>query len=414
MRGNFWVFLACLVFIVSLIAKQAPLFVIALLILLSAAASRLWNHFCLHRVEFRRTLSRHKVFCGEEIIYETEVFNRKLLPLPWLQIEDELPEEVPFVKGEIDKGYQNRVLLCERSPIGMYHKIKRRYPMRCLRRGIFAFGPTRIRSGDLFGLLEKEAVNDKLEFLTVYPRLVPLEKLGIPSRQLFGDLRKKNQLFQDPVLTAGVREYRFGDGLKRIHWKSSARIGKLQSKVYEPTSTLDLSIFLDVRTVKAPLWGSFVQLQELMIIAAASIAKHALESGFRVGLYANQSRLVSQGTVMVPHSRHVDQLEHILEALAGIHDSESLPITRFIRQEAPNLPWGSTLLVIAAQPTDELFSTLLDLQRPGRNTAFIKLGGDPVKLHDERLSVYHLADDVAWETIDHIRIEADQPGGRRP
>ena len=204
---------------------------------------------------------------------------------------------------------------------------------------------------------------------------MPLEKLGIPSQQLFGDIRLKSHLFQDPVLTAGVRDYHSGDSLKRIHWKSTARLGKLQTKVYEPTTTVDISIFLDVRTLRAPLWGSVYQLQELGIITAASISQHALKAGFRVGLYVNQITRFSQGMVTVPHSQHPDQLLQILEALAQLHQVETIPIARFIRQEASNLPWGSTLLVISAQPADKLLATLLDLKRVGRSVALVKVGG---------------------------------------
>ena len=57
------------------------------------------------------------------------------------------------------------------------------------------------------------------------------------------------------MLTAGVREYRFGDSLKRIHWKSTARLGRLQTKVYEPTTTVDISLCLDVRTYRVSKEG---------------------------------------------------------------------------------------------------------------------------------------------------------------
>jgi len=51
----------------------------------------------------------------------------------------------------------------------------------------------------------------------VYPKIVPLEKLGIPSRQPLGEIRTRNHLFHDPVLTMGIREYQFGDSMKSIH-----------------------------------------------------------------------------------------------------------------------------------------------------------------------------------------------------
>jgi uncharacterized protein (DUF58 family) len=290
-------------------------------------------------------------------------------------------------------------------PVNWYHRIKRRYPLRCQQRGLFIFGPTRIRSGDLFGFFHKDMHIGKLDYLLVYPRLVPLEKLGIPSQQLFGDIRLRRHLYQDPVLTAGVRDYHYGDSLKRIHWKSTARLGKLQTKVYETTTTVDLSIFLDVRTVKAPYWGSIYQLQELGIIAAASISRHALKEGYRVGLHVNQITRFSRGMVRVPHSQHPDQLLHILEALAQLHQAESMPASRFIQQEARNLPWGSTLVVISAQATDELLATLMDMKRMGRSVALIKVGGEVPEVSTRSLSVYHISDDVAWDVIEQVGIK---------
>jgi hypothetical protein len=133
--------------------------------------------------------------------------------------------------------------------------------------------------------------------------------------------------------------------------------------------------------------------------------------------------------VRIPHSRNANQLVSILEALARIHHSETLSISKFVRQEAPNLPWGTTLLVISAQPNDDLVSTLLDLRRPGRSTALIKIGGGTrhgpqTKPQDNRsgathggrrageLPVYHIPDDVAWKVIQSIGIQGGEEHGR--
>lgn len=405
MRGDYWLFIAFLILVASLILQQIPLVIITLLFLLTGGVSRLWNRYCLRRVEYKRNLSQDKVFFGEEIVYEIEVANRKPLPLPWIQIEDQLPQNVTLLKGRTTVTHDDRIILSNMFPLNMYHRIKRRFPMRCSRRGLFIFGPTEIRSGDLFGFFRRYMTVDKLDYLIVYPRLVPLEDLGIPSQQLFGDIRLKRHLFQDPVLTAGVREYHYGDSLKRINWKSTARHGELHTKVYEPTTTIDISIFLDVRTLPTPLFGSVVQLQELGIITAASIARDALRAGFPVGLHINQITRFSKGLVRVPHSQHPDQLLHILDALAQLHQVETIPAGRFLQREARNLPWGSTLVAITAQATDELLAQLLDMRRLGRNVVLVKVGGEVPETVADNLTVYHITDDIAWDVIEKIGLK---------
>jgi len=404
MRSDAWLLLAALILIISLILHQVPLALIALLFLLGGGVSRLWNRYCLERVEYKRRLTMNRVFFGDETVFEIEITNRKPLPLPWLHIEDEIPEQVTLLKGRAQSSAEDRRTLSNMLPINMYHRVTRRFPLKCDHRGVFLFGPTRLHSGDLFGFFRRTMAIESVDALLVYPRLVPLEQLGIPSHQFFGDIRLRQHLFQDPVLTAGVRDYYPGDSLKRIHWKSTARLGKLQTKLFEPTTTVDISMFLDVRTLEAPYWGSIQQLQELAIITAASIAQGAIESGFRVGLYVNQITRFSRGLARVPHSQHPEQLERVLEALAQVHQVDAIRLERYIRQEAASLPYGSTIVAISAAPRPELLATLLDMRRLGRSAALIKVGGEPPE-PGRGLRSYHVTDEAAWNLVEKIGLK---------
>jgi uncharacterized protein (DUF58 family) len=408
MRHSYWLFIAAALLTAGLLLHQMSLLLISLLLLLIGGMTRLWERYCLVRIEYQRRLSASRVFFGEEVQLEVEIANRKPLPLPWIQIDDEMPKEVTFLKGKTSPSHKTaRTLLSNLLSLGWYHKVKRRYPIRCLQRGFFTFGPTRIRSGDLFGFFSRQMDIQKTDYLMVYPRIVPLEKLGIPSKQPLGEIRTRRHIFQDPVLTLGVRDYHFGDSLKRIHWKSTARIGRLQTKVFEPTTTMDMGIFLDVRTAGVSFLGSIRRLLELGIIAAASISNHAMEQGYRVGLYVNQDRRFSDELIRIPPNQHADQLVHILEALAQIHEFETMPIARLIVNEGRNLHWGSTLVVISAAPTDSLLSTLLKMKRAGRRVALVQVGGAEPLISKDGLAVYHIRDDVIWSELESLSVKGE-------
>ncbi len=408
MWHSYWVLIAAALFTASLLLHQMSLLLISLLLFLIGVMTKLWERYCLVRIEYQRRLSASRVFFGEEVQLEVEIANRKPLPLPWIQIDDEVPKEVTFLKGKTSTSHKTtRLLLSNLLSLGWYHKVKRRYPIRCLQRGYFTFGPTRIRSGDLFGFFSREMDIQKTDYLMVYPRIVPLEKLGIPSKQPLGEIRTRRHLFQDPILTLGVRDYHFGDSLKRIHWKSTARLGRLQTKVFEPTTTMDMGIFLDVRTVGLSFLGSIRRLLELGIIAAASISNHAMAQGYRVGLYVNQDRRFSDELIRIPPSQHADQLMHILEALAQIHQFETMPIERLIVNEGRNLHWGSTLVVISAAPTDTLLSTLIKMKRAGRRVALIQVGGSEPLISNDGLAVYHVRDDVIWSDLESLSVKGE-------
>jgi uncharacterized protein (DUF58 family) len=287
--------------------------------------------------------------------------------------------------------------------LSWYHRVKKYYPIKCDRRGYFTFGPTKISSGDVFGFFTHYKEIDTTDHLMVYPKMVPLEKLGIPSRQPLGEIRTTNHLFHDPVLMLGIREYQYGDSMKSIEWKSSARTGRLQTKIFEPTTTVDMGIFLDVRTVSLPHWSVNPEKLELAIVTAASIANKALSEEYRVGLYVNKNSPGTAELIHIPPSRHPEQLKHILEALALIHPVEAMPVARMVVAESRNLPWGSTMVVIAAAPNESLLSVLFRMKRVGRKVVLITIGSQDT-VSSNGLTTYNVSDDIGWEKMETMSL----------
>jgi uncharacterized protein (DUF58 family) len=69
-----------------------PALVVLLGLALSAAlVTKLWSHLCLKGVTGERRLSESRVFPGEDVVLTLRVVNRKILPLPWIEIRDEMP-----------------------------------------------------------------------------------------------------------------------------------------------------------------------------------------------------------------------------------------------------------------------------------------------------------------------------------
>ena len=72
-----------------------------------------------------------------------------------------------------------------------------------------------------------------------------------------GERKGRDRIFEDPLRFAGLRDYRPGDSLRRIDWKASARRQALQSRVYEPSSTLHLLVAVNAHTL-AHSWQGFI------------------------------------------------------------------------------------------------------------------------------------------------------------
>lgn len=400
MLGNAWLFTSFALLLAAVLLQQVPILLVALLFFLASSTARVWARYALECVEYSRRLSTRRAFFGETISMEIRISNRKILPLPWIHVQDEVPAGLRFSKGRVSASHKpSRAVLSNFLSLGWYHALTRRYPVHCLRRGYFAFGPATIRSGDLFGFFHKEATQEGLDYLLVYPRIVPLEELGIPSRVPFGDLRVRRHLFEDPVRVASTRDYIYGDPLKRVHWKTTARLGRLQSRVFEATTSVDLALFLDVRTVQPPLWGVSEQLLETAVTTAASIANHAIHEGYRVGLYVNETYRYADRIVKLPPSDHPDQLQRVLEALAQLQGWPMLSVEQLLTQEGRGLAWGTTLVVISALPSEALMASLARFRRVGRPVALVLVGDQGSWSSLDGLLVYHVSDQVYLRSL---------------
>jgi uncharacterized protein (DUF58 family) len=401
-RSSIWLSVAVILLIAGLLWRQAPLVLVGALLTLVEVMTRLWESHGLDKVVYERKLSAARVFCGEEIHLESRITNGKPLPLPWISVEDEIPHALNMLTGKASPSPNpGRMEITNLFPLMWYEKVTRRYRVGCPVRGFYTFGPTRIATGDILGLVDIDERLSKTDDLIVYPKIVPLDKLGIPSTNLFGEVRGKRRIFEDPILTLGIRDYQSGDSLKRIHWKSTARSGRLQTKLFEPSTTMDMGIFLDVRTTMPPMWGTFPQLTELGIVAAASLCYHAMLEGFRVGLYVNEWRYQGKEPIRIPPSQHAAQLPQMLETLARIDaaPSECLPMPTFVLQEGTALPLGSAIVVISAAPTEGLASSLHKMKRAGRVVALVAMGEVPAPGPDSGLSVYRIPPDVRWQDL---------------
>jgi len=85
----------------------------------------------------------------------------------------------------------------------------------------------------------------------------------------------------------GVRDYRPEDGFRRIHWPATARVGQLQTRVYQPISGLDLIVCLNIATFDPHWLGVKPDLIEALVSKAASVIYHTFNLGYRVGLISN-------------------------------------------------------------------------------------------------------------------------------
>src|ERR1700704_2530136 len=149
MKGEAWVWLIGGVLFASLLLREGQLFVVALILLLVAGTSRVWDRYCLVGLGYRRTLGQTRAFFGEEVALTLEIVNEKPLPLAWLEIEDAVPGQgMRVLPGHVGPSHMpGRRLLSMLLSIRWYERVRRHYTVRCGARGFHPFGPATLRTG---------------------------------------------------------------------------------------------------------------------------------------------------------------------------------------------------------------------------------------------------------------------------
>lgn len=322
-----------------------------------------WSRKALRQVEAERHLDSH-AFLGESIQIELRVRNQGLLPAAWLGLYDSLP----LALGGI-QPFQRAIGL------GAREEARFRYSIEARKRGYYPVGPLTISSGDLFGLGEKISKELPVQHITVYPKIVPLANVKIPSRSPQGTMRHHQPLFEDPTRVFGKREYVAGDSLRRVDWKSTAMTGRLQVKLFEPSIALETMIFLNLNAEDYNFHGR-IDSTELGIVIAASLASWVIEKRQSAGLkIIGADPLAADGQpAILPPRKGKGHLMRMLEVLARIEMTHEKSLAATLQRERYLLPWGTTLLVITGQVQDDLLNELYQARRSGQNAVLILAG----------------------------------------
>jgi len=244
--------------------------VAALLLLLPLATS-----FFLGRSQYRLGLVRQvlpaQVTAGQQARVQLDLSNDGRMPTGLLLLED----QIPYVLGTRARFVIDRMGPKWKRTVG--------YTVRSDLRGKYVIGPMRVRLSDPFGLVELDRAFQTTSSLVVTPRVVPLP--GIPLTGAWtgsGDNRPR-AFASGSAEDVTVREYRRGDDLRRVHWRSSAHAGELMVRREEQPWQSRATLFIDNRKIAHRGTGAASSLEHAVSVAA-SVGVHLVRRGFAVRL----------------------------------------------------------------------------------------------------------------------------------
>lgn len=255
-----------------------------------------------YRLALVRTVNPQLVTAGQPARVSLVLTNEGRTPSGVLLLEDRVPYVLGtrprFVLEGIGHGWRRHVTYQVRSDV----------------RGRFEIGPMTVRVSDPFGLVELGRAFRTTVPLTVTPRTVPLPQIPIGGAWTGSGDNRPRAFATGSAEDVTVREYRRGDDLRRVHWRSSARTGELMVRREEQPWQSRATVFLDNRQ-RAHRGQGIASSLEAAVSAAASIAVHLAQRGFAVRLVTASGEDPSSAW----HSRETElNTAPLLEALAVV------------------------------------------------------------------------------------------------
>ncbi|NQW20586.1 MAG: DUF58 domain-containing protein [Chloroflexi bacterium] len=374
--GELFVLLLIVVVIVGAVSHQSLISGVGALAFVVAIVSRVWAALSLEEITVDRTASVYHAFQDDVIEITFTIENRKPLPVPWLEISEYVPRGL-LIEGQkaAEQAYLGGANIAASTSLGGYERVKVKRKLTALSRGAYKLGKTRLRSGDLFGLYPAEATLEHTHWsIYVYPTIKAIPGFLLPAHRPIGDSMSRDRLWDDPSRPAGVREYRPGDPIKRIDWKTTARRGEMFVRQFDPSVSEHAVIFAEAVTTSVPWEGYRSDVLEGTMTAAASIANHALDLGYKVGLIANGVSSISASHAVVPPGTGAAQLTILLESLAMAHPIGIRSLDELARSRRGVIPSGSTLIHIGGIYNPRTMNYLLGLKRSGHPVIILHTG----------------------------------------
>jgi len=368
-KKPFWitVFILLILFVFQTYIKdvsvERTIFFLLGLIIINAIITTLNSD----KVNLHRKTRETRQQVGQYFIERYEIVNRKKQPVLWAKVNDlsnisskNTNKIVAWIPGLSSREYIRRTIL--------------------EKRGIFTLGPTTFSVGDPFGFFEKKLYFDSIEKIVILPRYQKLNYFPEPTGYLSGGVARKTRNTEVSPYAVSVRDYYPGDPLRRIDWKTTARIEKLMVKEFEedPQSTVWVFLDSDIKYVfenysknqstndkyfswskiatEEPKW--FPNSFEHQISLAASICDYYIANNRFVGFYANGQKPIS-----ISPEGGVRQLDKILEMLASLNPSKEQGVTELLLSQGNKLGTASTLIVISSSNSPDLVESLKRLQQ---------------------------------------------------
>lgn len=281
LRGRSFVAAGATAMVCGVVLGERDLVRIGMLVTLLPLVAALWIARSGNRLGLARSLGASQVEVGQRAVVHLELTN--IGPTTGVLL---IEEQIPWALGS-----RPRFVIDTMRP-GWTRTID--YQVQADVRGRYDIGPLRVRVSDPFGLVELSRTFTRTASLVVIPTTEPLPAIPLLGAWTGSGDNRPRPFASGSAADVTVREYRVGDDLRRVHWRSTAKVGSLMVRREEQPWQSRCTLLVDNRARVHRGQGPQSSL-ERAVTAAASLAVHLAAQGFQVRLVSALGEEIEHG-----------------------------------------------------------------------------------------------------------------------
>lgn len=279
-------------------------------------------------LKYEQSLDNDLIFKGDKVTFTVNITNRSFFILPYISIS--------FLNdkgGVIQKHKINNISLQPFSNREVSIDYIYKY------RGDFKLGVSTIEVQDFLGIFKFTLKNKKLLYITVYPQIIDIDEFYLSSGYLSDNVSSIGGGQEDISTIEEINKYNYGDSLRKIHWKLTAKTNELMIREYEKVGSRSAILILDLQSNNFEVEKN-AAIEDKLLETTIAILRYCIYNDAEVKLIYD-----SKGINAINYSNSLD-FQKAYEALAKVEFNQKTSFKDIIESEV-NCNIGKADIIIA-------------------------------------------------------------------
>lgn len=333
---------------------------------------------------YKQSLDRDIVVKGEKVTYTLEINNKGIIMIPYVTIR--------FLEGSGEITKQKDIRNISLGPLSnrtFCYELTYNY------RGSYDLGVRSIQFQDFLGIFRLTRKHSKPVNVVVKPKLITLDHFALTSYNFADQISSQTGMYEDVSNIEHIDPYNYGDSLKKVHWKLTAKVNELMIKKYSSMAASSVTLVVDLN--KTRLSHNHIAVEDKHMEAVVAILWHCIHKGVSVKL------VYYDGQMQTFNCNNLVDFEMGYQILATIEFSQTVELSNILNNQMNERIQQSDLILSTSNLDDALYQALSRQKSAGYSVRVVYIQPEAIteqkKLDVERIISALTASEIRVYTI---------------